>query len=180
MGVLDFFKSKEITLEECLSSLLKIQYLIEEKMLKQFGEFLKEDESGLIYEVRIFALWVVILSTPSKSIRDDMHTAFCKKVGATESEIESFYKDLQYRYENYFYAFNMLQDGSPSGPLILGGTIFDTIINQNKFLSLSNGELPLTGDTEAFWAMHVFSDAFQLCLGKIKKQGLAEVIKKHI
>ncbi|MBU4315276.1 hypothetical protein KJ673_02620 [Patescibacteria group bacterium] len=153
-----FFR-KKIKPEEFVELMLEGR----EEMQKMLLQIIKEDfdysgnEKNLKFEVVIFSLWILTLSMPpSKKMRDLLHEQFCQNISMPEAERDVFYQEIDKRYQNYFYAFNLDQK-NPSG--MVGTVITEIIMNQNPNFILKNF-IPTTGATDSMKAFMLFRQAY--------------------
>ena len=160
---------KKITFDECAKELLKITFRIESRLSKEFNNNSYQSDE---YEIRILAFWILSVSVPSNSIRDRVHELFTENLDP--NSVDSFYNDIDIKYNAYFNAFGKVQN-SPSRGHMLGALIADVVINGNP-----PSELPIVGDLEALCCYSIVMDTIKLCLEEIGRKKLADTIKQNM
>lgn len=165
---------KKISQKEFVDLLLETRSKIEKLAIKFFSEDFNYsgDEKKLRYEIMIFSLWLITISTPCNNyeIKDILHKTFSWRYWGVKKN-EPLFKQINRRYKNYHEAFNIWQKNPQSGHII-GAVIVETIKNQNPNFSL-NKKIPQVSDLEALKATIIFGELFKTTLkivGEIKKK----------
>lgn len=166
---------KKISQNEFADILLEIRYEIEQLCIKAFNENFdyKNEKNKLIYEARIFSLWIVTITLPpsSNQLKDILHDKLCDYLKLEDKIKEFFFLEIDKRYKNYFAAFKMWQNNPQSGHMI-GTVIVETIKNQNPDFSLDE-IIPVVDGDEALDAFMLFSKLFEITIemiGEIKQK----------
>jgi hypothetical protein len=180
-------KKKVFLKEEFINFLLRYRVDIEKFVLDNFKKpifnieednpLYTEHEKRLIYEAKIFSLWLITLCLHQKSneFKDLLHDTFSDQADLNKAEKKIFYQDIEKRYKIYFEAYNQWAEKIDVGNLF-GTTIVEVIINHN--VDFSPKELPLIGDafksTQAFIIFgELFKEAIRV-IGEAEKEFLIE------
>lgn len=152
---------RKLTLDELLDALLDVRIKID----KGLQDYVKEktdfsgDEQLLNLETKIFSLWVISLTIPSKEYKNMLHQKLCDDIGLEENEIQLFYQEIGKRYANYHYAYNKWVANPKSGSL-LGSVITETVVNQNADFSIQD-TLPYTDGLTNMEMFSFFGESFK-------------------
>ena len=153
---------KKISEEDYLKSLLDLRKKIDGNFQTSIKNwFVQEnvsfnlDEKHLKYDIVIFTLWIVSLTIQSDKCKNKFHSLYCKDVGLVENEmIDVFYDDINLRYENYYYGYNLWAKNHKNGT-ILSNIFTEIILKQNAGYSYKTNPLPTNNFT--FLNLNIFA-----------------------
>jgi hypothetical protein len=157
--------------EEFIDLLIRLRFGDDRPVGERFKNefFYTGDIKSLLFEVRIFLLWIVTISLPPhdrKRLGDLAHASYFKLCysGTTYGlqRVEVFRQEIPKRYHNYYEGYNRWIDNHSN--MILGSVLYETIINQNRDYQIET-YIPIIDIIQSSAAFDIFIDTFfvRLC-----------------
>ena len=161
---MDLFKRK-LTIDELMKILVKACNDINELTKKFISEkfALSKEDKKLNFETMIFSLWMISIIIPTNKYKDIFHEKFFKQFDFDEDHLMCIYDEMEKRYENLTYAYNMWIS-NPANGSILGSVMVETIINRNSEFTIQE-TFPKTDASLNAKMFEIFSKTFEITLG---------------